>query len=174
MLISRCISLDRDVNKMSEQKSTSAVGCGDVASATGPQLTGSSSPPDSVTTATVFNSDQIFSALQDIILNDKAKAADLAKKLKATVAFHVTSGSTVKKWTLKMKLGEEPFLTSYSGDGAIAPNVTLSCSDGTLLSLADGSVSPEYAYMRGWLRVDGQMGVAMKVKQLLMSVVAAK
>lgn len=172
MLISRCTTPDKDVNKMSESKSTSAVGYGEVASAPGPQLI--ASPPDLVTTATVFQSDQIFSALQDIILNDRARAADLSKKLKAIVSFHVASGSIVKKWTLKMKLGEEPSLTSHSGDGAIVPNVTLSCSDGTLLSLADGSVSPEYAYMRGWLRVDGQMGVAMKVKQLLMSVVAAK
>ena len=175
MLTSRCcITSDKDVNKMSAPKSIFAVGCVEVPSTPGPQLTGSSSSPDFVTTTTVFQSDQIFGALQNIILNDRGRAEDLAKKLKATVAFHVASGSTVKKWTLNMKLGEEPSLTSHSGDGAIVPNVTLSCSDGTLLSLADGSVSPEYAYMRGWLRVDGQMGVAMKVKQLLMSVVGAK
>lgn len=171
MLISRCITSDKSVNKMLAPKSTSAVECVEVPS---PLLTGSSSSPDFVTTTTVFQSDQIFGALQDIILNDRGRAADLAKKLKATVAFHVASGSSVKKWTLKMKLDEEPSLTSHSGDGAIVPNVTLSCSDGTLLSLANGSVSPEYAYMRGWLHVDGQMGVAMKVKQLLISVVGAK
>jgi len=147
------------------------VGRGEATSSWSPQLTGSS-PIDSVTT-TVFQSDHIFISLQDIILNDRTRAVDLAKKLKATVAFHVTSGSTVKKWTLSMKPGEDPSLSlSIFGDGtAIAPNVTLTCSDGTLLSLADGSVSPEYAYMRGWLRVDGQMGIAMKVKLLLMSVV---
>lgn len=92
--------------------------------------------------------------------------------MKARVAFSVTSGSTTKHWVLHLKAGEEPavFLldaTQTPKTLTEAPNVTLICSDETLLSLSTGDLSPEYAYMRGWLQIKGQMGVAQKVKKLL-------
>ena len=61
---------------------------------------------------------------------------------------------------------------SGSGSGE-KPNVTLICSDETLLSLSTGALSPEYAYMRGLLQVKGQMGVALKVKLLLLDVASS-
>jgi putative sterol carrier protein len=94
--------------------------------------------------------------------------------MKARVAFTITSGSTTKNWILHLKAGEEPAVfqlappvTPPSLTGADVPNVTLTCSDETLLSLSTGALSPEYAYMRGWLQIKGQMNVAQKVKKLL-------
>lgn len=100
------------------------------------------------------------------------RAVELAGKMKARVAFSVTSGDATKSWILHLRAGEEPavFLLDASQSPRSlpdAPNVTLICSDETLTKLASGALSPEYAYMRGFLQIKGQMGVAQKVKKLL-------
>lgn len=89
--------------------------------------------------------------------------------MKARVAFNVTCDNHSKKWVLQLLPGEEPAVLQLSAGESLPerPNVTLSCSDATLLSLSTGSLSPEYAYMRGLLQIKGQMGVALKVKTLL-------
>ena len=102
-----------------------------------------------------------------------ARAVELTNKMKARVAFNITHGSTTKKWIMHLKPGEEPAVFLAPGADSPAsltdrPNVTLICSDATLLSLSTGALSPEYAYMRGLLQIKGQMGVAMKVKALLL------
>lgn len=49
----------------------------------------------------------------------------------------------------------------------IKPATVLHGSDKTICSMFDGSLSSEYAYLRGWLKIDGHMGVALKIKNLL-------
>lgn len=103
------------------------------------------------------------------------RAVELANTMKARVAFNITHENTTKKWILHLKPGEAPAVFQQA-EGASSPaagltdrpNVTLICSDATLLSLSTGALSPEYAYMRGLLQIKGQMGVAMKVKALLL------
>lgn len=92
--------------------------------------------------------------------------------MKARVAFTVSSGDAAKNWILHLRAGEEPAVFQLDASQSPrslpdAPNVTLICSDETLTKLASGALSPEYAYMRGWLQIKGQMGVAQKVKKLL-------
>jgi len=41
------------------------------------------------------------------------------------------------------------------------------CTDKTFVGLATGKTSPEFAYMRGLLKVKGQVTAALKVKSLL-------
>ena len=93
----------------------------------------------------------------------------MAGKMKSRVAFNITSGASTKKWIMHLKPDEEPavFQVEVNDTLDVKPNVTLICSDATLISLSNGSLSPEYAYMRGLLQVKGQMGVALKVKLLL-------
>lgn len=43
----------------------------------------------------------------------------------------------------------------------------IQCSDTTLLKLMSGDLSPEFAYMRRLLKIDGSMGVALKIKPFL-------
>jgi putative sterol carrier protein len=92
--------------------------------------------------------------------------------MKARVAFTISSGDTTKNWILHLRAAEAPAVfqvdATQSPRGlSDAPNVTLTCSDDTLSKMASGDLSPEYAYMRGWLQIKGQMGVAQKVKKLL-------
>lgn len=44
---------------------------------------------------------------------------------------------------------------------------TLIIDNESVNSLMKGNLSPEYAYMRGFLKIDGQMGAAMKLRSLL-------
>lgn len=85
------------------------------------------------------------------------------------MAFTVTSSGSTKKWILQLLPGEAPAVVQVSPEEkqADGPNVTLVLSDDTLMKLSTGALSPEYAYMRGWLEIKGQMGVALKVKTLL-------
>ena len=41
------------------------------------------------------------------------------------------------------------------------------CSDATFIALANGKISPEFAYMRGTLKIKGKVNAALKVKSLL-------
>lgn len=93
----------------------------------------------------------------------------MAAKMKARVAFNVTNDNSTKKWILQLVPGEKPAVVQVNPDEKQAerPNVTLGLSDDNLVKLSTGALSPEYAYMRGWLDIKGQMGVALKVKTLL-------
>jgi putative sterol carrier protein len=53
-------------------------------------------------------------------------------------------------------------------------HVIISCSDDTFRSLVSGGISAESAYMRGSMRVQGAMGVALRVKSLLAFAAGAK
>lgn len=44
---------------------------------------------------------------------------------------------------------------------------TLVIDNDSIISLMQGKLSPEYAYMRGFLKIKGQMGAALKLKSLL-------
>lgn len=118
----------------------------------------------------VFPSDKIFSVIQNILNHDQSRTELLASKLKATVVFNINHNNNIKKWILNLKPNEQSFLINdtLNNDNNKKSNVILSCSDDTLIKLTNGSLTPEYAYMRGWLKIEGQMGVALKVKLLLL------
>lgn len=55
-------------------------------------------------------------------------------------------------------------------DGApvkIKYDAKIICSDSTFAALSKGKISPEFAYMRGTLKIKGQLNAALKVKTLL-------
>lgn len=47
------------------------------------------------------------------------------------------------------------------------PPVVISCTDETFCSLIDKRLTPEFAFMRGLLKIKGPMKIALKVKILL-------
>lgn len=104
-----------------------------------------------------------------LLFASRFRAVGLAATMKARVAFTVTSSTGIKKWILQLLPGAEPAVLQVNPDEKQAdrPNVTLILSDENLVKLSTGALSPEYAYMRGWLEIKGQMGVALKVKSLL-------
>lgn len=51
--------------------------------------------------------------------------------------------------------------------GAEDADVTISASLDTFREIFDGELSPTAAYMSGQMRIDGDMGLAMKLSQVL-------
>jgi putative sterol carrier protein len=51
--------------------------------------------------------------------------------------------------------------------GEIDTDVTISASLDTFREIFDGALSPTAAYMTGQMRIDGDMGLAMKLSQIL-------
>ncbi len=51
--------------------------------------------------------------------------------------------------------------------GEIDADVTISASLDTFREIFDGALSPTAAYMTGRMRIDGDMGLAMKLSQIL-------
>ncbi|RYH01195.1 SCP2 sterol-binding domain-containing protein [archaeon] len=54
-----------------------------------------------------------------------------------------------------------------NADTPIPPACVLNANDKTFTALLKGDLSPEFAYMSGKLKIDGHMGVALKIKNLL-------
>ncbi len=51
--------------------------------------------------------------------------------------------------------------------GEIDADVTISAALDTFRDIFDGTLSPTAAYMTGRMRIDGDMGLAMKLSQIL-------
>lgn len=124
------------------------------------------------TAATVqLSSDKIFAALQGFIAADPTRATNVASQVRAKILFDVCEkkGSPVlKRWLLSMKKDAPPSLTEVDASfDKSTVNCTLIVDNESIISLMKGKLSPEYAYMRGFLKIDGQMGAALKLKSLL-------
>jgi putative sterol carrier protein len=43
----------------------------------------------------------------------------------------------------------------------------VNCTDGDFLNIVNGKLNPQMAFMSGKLRIQGDMGLAMKLQQIL-------
>ena len=90
---------------------------------------------------------------------------DIAGELKSKVE----SGSFDS--VIKFDCGDEGSMTIdnqsiSTGDGGADPDCTVGVSLEDLQSIVAGDLDPTAAFMQGKLKVDGDMGVAMKLGQL--------
>jgi NAD(P)-dependent dehydrogenase (short-subunit alcohol dehydrogenase family) len=118
-----------------------------------------------------LSSDKIFESLQKFIAADPTSAGNVASQVRAKILFAVSDrkgGSVQKRWLLSMKKDAPPSLTLVdSSFDKSSVSCTLIIDNESVVSLMKGNLSPEYAYMRGFLKIDGQMGAAMKLRSLL-------
>lgn len=121
----------------------------------------------------VMRADGIFMKLDALLLSDPARASEVMQKVKANVLVNVTAdgakdSAVAKQWLLQLHPSGSARVLPYAEDPSrFKTATTLSGSDSTICGLFDGSLSAEFAYLRGKLRIDGHMGVAMKIKRLL-------
>ncbi len=87
--------------------------------------------------------------------------ADVVKKVNATYRFDIT-GPTGGTWILDMKEG-----TAGVRQADEQAQCTITMTDSDFVSLIDGKLNPQMAFMSGKLKVKGDMGLAMKLGQVL-------
>jgi putative sterol carrier protein len=95
---------------------------------------------------------EFFETLESRV--DPAKAAGLT----ASYRFEIDGSGT---WTVDVDDGK----VTVTENGADA-DVTISSSADTFLKIANGEQNPTAAYMSGKLKINGDMGQAMKLQKL--------
>jgi putative sterol carrier protein len=91
----------------------------------------------------------------------KAKP-DLIAKINAVYQFNIT-GAEGGNWTVDCT---QPGGVVAAGSAA-APRCTVSMADAEFLKLVTGKLNAQMAFMTGKIKIQGDMGMAMKLQQLL-------
>ncbi|XP_046970039.1 peroxisomal multifunctional enzyme type 2 [Vanessa cardui] len=110
-----------------------------------------------------LKSDSLFAKIEDGI---KANP-DKAKSVGAVFLYNITeNGKTVKQWTLDLKSG----LTVYQGEPKTGKaDTTMTVADNDLMDIAAGTLSPQVAYLKGKIKIAGNIMLAQKLGPLLKS-----
>ncbi|CEG48016.1 scp2 sterol transfer family protein [Plasmopara halstedii] len=97
-------------------------------------------------------SKEIFSLLGDVIVKD---GVAMSKKVKGIIQFDVTGAGN---WNLDLK-SPTPALT----EGSKQADVTITVSDADFVDIALGKLNAQQAFMKGKLKLKGNMTLAMKL-----------
>ena len=117
---------------------------------------------------TIFVSDTLVNKLKGLFDNDNNLALSVSAKIKAKIRINISKENDIRNWIIDCTNTKEvPIMKLLTNEEEDKAGVIISCSDETFKSLTTGSLSTEYAYMRGLLKIKGSMGLAMKVKILL-------
>merc|ERR1712126_705154 len=105
-----------------------------------------------------FKSKVIFDMISKALSED---GKTLVGKVKGIYGFKVKGGPDNKEgfWIVDAKNG----LGSVEFNGKAKPDVTLTISDGDLVDLMTGKLNSQKAFFQGKLKVQGNMGLAMKL-----------
>ncbi|RQM17404.1 hypothetical protein DD237_001379 [Peronospora effusa] len=116
--------------------------------------TATSATPETVPAATTngLNSKEIFRLLGEVVAKD---GDAMAKKVKGVIQFDIIGAG---KWNLDLK-NATPALT----EGAKKADVTITISDADFVAVAMGKVNAQQAFMKGKLKLKGNMTLAMKL-----------
>jgi len=110
-----------------------------------------------------FLSDNLFKQIGEGIAADPS----LATKIKGVYCFVITAGpgGATKEWTIDLKSGSGS-LTQGKGT---KPDVTLTVSDADFVALSEGKANAQQLFMQGKIKMQGNMGLAMKLEQVIKS-----
>jgi len=114
--------------------------------------------PKSTSNMATLNSDAIFAAIADRI---KAEP-DKAKAIGATFLYKITKdGKVAKEWTMDLKNA-----SVFEGAPAKA-DTTMTISDEDFVDLALNKLNPQTAFMKGKLKIQGNIMLAQKLAPIL-------
>lgn len=106
-----------------------------------------------------FKSKAVFDTIADQLNQD---GASYVKKIKGVFCFKVKKDGKEGVWVVDVKNGNG----SVKFGSSAKPDVTLSMTDDDLLALMTGKLNPQQAFFKGKLKMTGNMGLAMKLKDL--------
>jgi putative sterol carrier protein len=91
-----------------------------------------------------------------------ASKPDVVAKIGSVYQFNI-SGPGGGQWSVDCT---QPGGKVSSGQTAAA-KCTVSCTDADFLNIVNGKLNPQMAFMSGKLKIQGDMGLAMKLQQIL-------
>lgn len=104
-----------------------------------------------------------FQSAEDVFAQMKAAVNELGPslvpKVKGVITFDIQEAG---QWTLDLKNGSGTLEAGTSPDS----NLTVSVAESDFLSLAADTMSPQQAFMKGKIKVKGNMALAMKLKMV--------
>ncbi|KAJ2948531.1 hypothetical protein O0L34_g7782 [Tuta absoluta] len=122
----------------------------------------SSAPAASVSSGGALKSDGLFAKIKEEV----SKNVAVAKGIGGVFQYNLTeNGKTVKSWTLDLKAAEVYEGAPKSGKA----DTTMTVSDADLVEIAAGTLSPQVAYLKGKLKIAGNIMLAQKLGPLLKS-----
>jgi sterol carrier protein 2 len=106
-----------------------------------------------------FKCNEVFQRIEDGL---KIDGSTYVQKMKGVFAFKVKNSSGQDAvWIVDCKNGEGS--VTYGGTGKA--DVTITTSDEDLHSLMMGKIDPQRAFFQGKLKIAGNMGLALKLKE---------
>ncbi|XP_022112490.2 peroxisomal multifunctional enzyme type 2 [Pieris rapae] len=123
----------------------------------------SPAPVQQSTSSVDLKSDSLFAKIQQGIKENP----DKAKSVGAVFLYNITSnGKTVKQWTLDLKSA----IGVYQGEPkSCKADTALTVSDEDMIEIAAGTLSPQVAYLKGKIKISGNIMLAQKLGPLLKS-----
>ncbi|XP_052868285.1 peroxisomal multifunctional enzyme type 2-like isoform X2 [Anopheles bellator] len=113
-----------------------------------------------MTAGAALQSDAIFAGIKERVAENEAKA----KAINAVFLYKITSsGKVAKEWVLDLKNAKV-----YEGpvQGGKA-DTTMTVADADMVELALGKLQPQTAFMKGKLKITGNIMLAQKLAPLL-------
>ncbi|XP_062545364.1 peroxisomal multifunctional enzyme type 2-like isoform X1 [Armigeres subalbatus] len=106
-----------------------------------------------------LQSDAVFAGINDRVTENEAKA----KAINAVFLYKITDGGKVsKEWVLDLKNAKV-----YEGPIQGKADTTMTISDSDMVDLALGKLQPQAAFMKGKLKITGNIMLAQKLAPLL-------
>lgn len=104
-----------------------------------------------------FAAEAVFAELK------KSITADVVKQVNGTFRFDLSNGGVKRSWVVDLKTGSGS-VSEVKGD--VKADCTLTLSDGDFVQLMAGKLQPQQAFMKGQLKIGGNMQTAMKLSAL--------
>jgi len=111
-----------------------------------------------------YKSSTIFDAISNRLKSD---GPTLVKKVSGVIQFDIKSDSDPSKiqtWTVDLKNGHGSVTVGVFANSS--PNATIGIKDSDFVSLMQGSLNPQQAFMQQKLKISGNMGMATKLQLL--------
>ncbi|CAF0705114.1 unnamed protein product [Brachionus calyciflorus] len=106
-----------------------------------------------------FACDKIFSEIS----NKLSQSPEISKSINAVYMFRVTKGDLTKVYLVDLKKNK---LTNHSDKEEIKAECTITISDDDFIGLATGKSNPQQMFMKGKLKVKGNIMLAQKLEKL--------